>query len=90
VATSAACGFPIALAGAVGYVVSGWSVSLPAGTLGYIYLPALAAISLASVLTAPLGARVAHALPTQTLKQVFAALLLALAIYMLFKAWNMA
>ncbi|MFN5881873.1 MAG: sulfite exporter TauE/SafE family protein [Burkholderiales bacterium] len=89
VATSAACGFPIALAGAVGYVVSGWSVSLPAGTLGYIYLPALAAISLASVLTAPLGARVAHALPTQTLKQVFAALLLALAIYMLFKAWNM-
>jgi len=89
VATSAACGFPIALAGAVGYVISGWSVDLPAGTLGYIYVPALAAISLASVLTAPLGARVAHALPTQTLKRVFAALLLALAVYMLFKAWAM-
>lgn len=89
VATSAACGFPIAFAGAVGYVVSGWSQDLPAGTLGYIYLPALAAISIASVLTAPWGARVAHALPTQTLKRIFAALLLALAVYMLFKAWNM-
>ena len=88
VATSAACGFPIALAGAVGYVLSGWNADLPAATLGYIYLPALAAISIASVFTAPLGARVAHALPTQTLKRVFAALLLALALYMLFKAWE--
>jgi uncharacterized membrane protein YfcA len=86
VATSAACGFPIALAGSVGYVVAGWSVELPAGTLGYIYLPALVAISVASVITAPLGARVAHALPTQTLKRVFALLLLALAAYMLMKA----
>ncbi|MFZ9406255.1 MAG: sulfite exporter TauE/SafE family protein [Burkholderiaceae bacterium] len=88
VATSAACGFPIALAGAAGYVVSGWNADLPSATLGYIYLPALAAISIASVFTAPLGARVAHALPTQTLKRVFAALLLALALYMLFKAWE--
>jgi uncharacterized membrane protein YfcA len=88
VATSAACGFPIALAGAVGYVISGWNTTLPAGTLGYIYLPALAAISIASVFTAPLGAKVAHALPTQTLKRVFAGLLLALALYMLLKAWE--
>jgi uncharacterized membrane protein YfcA len=88
VATSAACGFPIALAGSIGYIVAGWSVELPPGTLGYIYLPALLAISLASVLTAPIGAKVAHALPTQTLKRVFAALLLALAAYMLLKAWQ--
>jgi uncharacterized membrane protein YfcA len=41
-----------------------------------------------SVLTAPLGARMAHRLPVQTLKRVFACLLFALAGYMLFKAWQ--
>jgi uncharacterized membrane protein YfcA len=59
---------------------------LPAGTLGYIYLPALAVISTSSVLTAPLGAKVAHALPTATLKKVFAALLGVLSIYMLVRS----
>jgi uncharacterized membrane protein YfcA len=83
VASSAACGFPIALAGTVGYIWAGRHLSLPAGTLGYVYLPALAVISAASVFTAPLGAKVAHALPTATLKKVFAALLGALSVYML-------
>ena len=58
VSTSAALGFPIALANSAGYVVSGLneSVSRP-GMLGYIYWPALIALVCASVLTAPLGAR---------------------------------
>ena len=62
VSTSAALGFPIALANSAGYVVSGLneSVSRP-GMLGYIYWPALIALVCASVLTAPLGARMAHA-----------------------------
>lgn len=90
VGTSAACGFPIALAGAVGYVIAGARVDLPAGCIGYIYLPALAAIALASVLTAPLGARLAHALPTESLKKLFALLLFALAAYMLYKAFHLA
>jgi uncharacterized membrane protein YfcA len=61
VATSAALGFPIALAGHAGLcdrrlvAASG----LP-GAVGYLYLPALALIAAASVLLAPLGARVAH------------------------------
>ena len=41
-----------------------------------------------SVLTAPLGARMAHRLPVATLKRVFACLLFALAAYMLSKAWQ--
>ena len=86
VASSAACGFPIALAGAAGYAWAGRDLALPAGTLGYVYLPALACISIASVATAPLGARLAHALPTSTLRRVFAALLAALAAYMLARA----
>ena len=83
VASSSACGFPIALAGTLGYIWAGRHLSLPAGTLGYIYLPALAVISAASVFTAPLGAKVAHSLPTATLKKIFAALLGALSVYML-------
>jgi uncharacterized membrane protein YfcA len=87
VATSAACGFPIALAGTLGYVWAGRGLSLP-GSLGYVYLPALACIASASVLTAPLGARAAHALPTATLRKVFAVVLLTLAGYMLAKAFG--
>lgn len=86
VATSAALGFPIALANGLGYVVSGQSVpGLPAGALGYVYLPALAVIATASVLMAPVGVKAAHALPVKQLKRVFAFLLYALASYMLYK-----
>jgi len=84
VGTSAAIGFPIAFAGAVGYVVSGTVVSgLPDGAVGFVYIPALAAISLSSMLTAGWGARVAHALPVIKLKRAFAGLLLLMAIKML-------
>ena len=87
VGTSAALGFPIALANTVGYVISGWSLgaTLP-GAFGYLYLPALVVISSASVLLAPLGARAAHRLDTTRLKRIFAALLFGLAGYMLIQA----
>lgn len=87
VATSAALGFPIAVAGTLGYVIAGWSLSnMPAGALGFIYLPALLTISLASVLTAPIGARTAHRLEMRHLRRLFALLLFALAAYMVYKA----
>jgi uncharacterized membrane protein YfcA len=87
VGTSAALGFPIALAGTVGYVWAGWSLhELPPGTLGFIYLPALVVISIASVSLAPLGARMAHKLNVKQLKRVFAGMLYLLAVYMLYKA----
>lgn len=86
VATSAALGFPIALANVAGYVLTGQKASgLPAGALGYIWTPALAVVAAGSVLTAPLGARVAHASPVRRLKQVFSGVLFVLAGYMLYK-----
>ena len=86
VATSAALGFPIALANVVGYVISGQCVQdLPPHSFGYIWLPALGVIAACSVLTAPLGARAAHKLPVKQLKRVFATILYVLASYMLYK-----
>jgi len=89
VGTSAALGFPIALANTVGYLVAGRALppALP-GALGYLYLPALAVIATASVMLAPLGARVAHRIDTGKLKRLFAGLLLALAGSMLYKVFG--
>lgn len=84
IGTSAAIGLPIALAGTVGYLINGWYVTgMPALSLGYVYLPALVLVSLVSMLTAPLGARLAHKLPVATLKRVFAAVLILLCLKML-------
>lgn len=84
VASSAACGFPIAVAGTAAYIVSGWSVSgLPPYTLGFVSLPAFALIIVTSIVTAPLGASLAHKLPETTLRTVFAFVLVALGVKML-------
>ena len=87
VATSAALGFPIALASTLGYMIGGWNLppALP-GAFGYLYLPALVCIAMASVSTAPLGARAAHSLDVRQLRRVFALMLYALAAYMVYKA----
>jgi uncharacterized membrane protein YfcA len=87
VATSAALGFPIALAGTLSNIYYGLQIpDLPEGSLGYIYLPALLIVSAASVTTAPLGAKTAHNLPVKALKKVFAMMLFSLSAYMLYKA----
>jgi uncharacterized membrane protein YfcA len=84
VGTSAAIGFPIAVAGAVGYLVNGLSAQgLPPMSIGYISLPALIGVAGMSVLTAPLGAKLAHALPVDKLKKIFALLLIITATRML-------
>lgn len=84
VATSAACGLPIALAGSVGFVITGLNApALPAWSLGYIYGPALAGVAVVSMLFAPLGAKLAHTLPTELLKRVFAVFLMLVGIKML-------
>ncbi|TFZ07509.1 sulfite exporter TauE/SafE family protein [Ramlibacter henchirensis] len=86
VATSAALGFPIAVANVVGYIASGLRVeNLPPASFGYIWLPGLVVIAVCSVFTAPLGARAAHALPVARLKRIFASILYLLAAYMLYK-----
>lgn len=84
IGTSAAIGFPIALAGTTGYLMNGWGgEGLPSYTAGYIYLPALGGIVCASVLTAPIGVRLAHSLPVKRMKRVFAALLIVVGTRML-------
>lgn len=83
VGTSAAIGLPIAFAGAVGYAVSGWhDPQLPAMSLGYLSLPALAGIVVPSMLTAPLGARIAHAVPAAKLKRFFGIFIWVMALRM--------
>jgi uncharacterized membrane protein YfcA len=83
IGTSSAVGFPIAVAGTLGYVISGHAVDgLPVGNLGFVYLPALAAIAAGSWLTAPLGARATHRWPTAIIKKIFAGLLYLLGVRM--------
>lgn len=80
VGTSAACGLPIAIAGAMGFMVAGWgSAGLPELSTGFVYWPAVWIMLLASIPTAPLGARLAHALPVDVLKRLFGVLLLLVA-----------
>ncbi len=85
IATSAACGFPIAASAAVGYVWAGWGLHLAPATFGYIYLPGLVLVSIVSVLSAPYGARTAHRMPVAKLKRGFACMLYALSAYMLYR-----
>lgn len=88
IGTAAANGFPIALAGTAGYVAQGLRLQdLPQGTVGYVYLPALVLIVMASMPLAPLGARLAHRLPVRPLRMLFSLLLLALALRMLANLW---
>jgi uncharacterized membrane protein YfcA len=88
IGTAAAIGFPIALAGTAGYVIQGLRVDgLPAGTLGYVYLPALALIVATSMATAPFGARLAHRLPVKRLRMVLAVVLYAMALKTLAGLW---
>jgi uncharacterized membrane protein YfcA len=85
VGTSSALGFPIALAGTLGYAWAGFGLpQMPPGSVGYIYLPALVIISIASMAMAPLGARTAHRMDIRPLKKVFATVLYGLAAYFLF------
>ena len=87
VATSAALGFPIALAGTLANIVYGWGEpGLPAYSLGFIYVPALSIIVAASVVMAPVGARTAHRMPVRQLQRIFAVILYSLAAYMFYKA----
>ncbi|MEO8102941.1 MAG: sulfite exporter TauE/SafE family protein [Betaproteobacteria bacterium] len=83
IGTAAAIGVPLALAGTVGFVVTGlFDRGLPAWSLGYVYLPAFAGIALTSFAIAPLGAKLAHRLPVSVLRRVFVVFLVVLAVKM--------
>nr|WP_314626489.1 sulfite exporter TauE/SafE family protein [uncultured Noviherbaspirillum sp.] len=88
IGTAALLGIPVAAIGAVGYLLSGWSIpQLPAWSAGFIFLPALLGLVSGSIVTAPFGARLAHRLPVLALKRIFAFLLYVLATKMLVTYW---
>lgn len=88
IGTAAAVGFPIAAAGATGYILNGLRVeTLPAGSLGYVYLPALGMIVVTSMIAAPWGARLAHRMAIGRLRVVFAVLLYLIGLRMLWTLW---
>ena len=87
VATAAGVGFIIALPGSIGFALLGLGhTSLPAGSVGFINIPALLAICSASVLTAPIGARWAHSLDEQHLKRLFGVYLVMVSASMFYKS----
>jgi uncharacterized membrane protein YfcA len=80
IGTSAAIGFPIAVAGTAGYILNGLPLAdLPAPHLGYLYLPALFGIACFSFFSAPFGAKLAHKTPVVTLKRIYAVFLIVVA-----------
>ena len=85
-ATSSALGFPVALAGSIGYFAAGHSLTIAPGTWGYIYLPAFVAIVLSAIATAPLGVRAAGRIAPLPLRRLFGAVLALVAARMLWSA----
>ena len=81
IGTSSGLAWPIALAGTIGYLVTGWNVpDLPHGSGGFLYLPAVAILSIATMIFAPIGVKTAHKLPARQLKISFGIMLLLIAI----------
>jgi uncharacterized protein len=81
IGTVAALGFPLAIAGTIGYSIAGvGAAGLPAWSLGFVYLPAVLGISVASIVVAPFGARLAHRLQGPTLRRIFAVFLVAIGV----------
>ena len=88
IGTGAAIGIPVTVIGTLGYIAAGWRVAdLPEYHLGFVFLPALAALVAGSIFTAPMGARLAHKLPVATLKRIFALLMYVLATKMVVSYW---
>lgn len=87
VATAAGVGFIIALPGTIGFLILGLGQEgLPFGSLGYINVPALLAISAVSIVTAPIGVRWAHSLDETRLKRLFGCYLVFVAVTMFYKS----
>lgn len=86
IGTASAIGFPIAVGGTLGYILTGLNATdLPASSLGYVYLPAMLSCSIISIITAPIGAKTAHRTNVVLLRKLFAVLLIGLAVKLLWK-----
>jgi uncharacterized membrane protein YfcA len=83
IATSAAIGMPIAIAGSIGFIVAGWNAENVTGNLGFIHIEALLSIVVMSVIFAPFGAKVTHTVDSKKLKKFFALFLALLGVSVL-------
>lgn len=89
IGTSSVLGFPLALGGTIGFIINGWNNALlPEYSLGFVYLPALFGLAVASMLLAPLGVRLAHYLPVGVIRKGFALILLFLSLRMLWSVFE--
>ncbi|WP_422061064.1 sulfite exporter TauE/SafE family protein [Sphingopyxis sp.] len=89
VGTAALFGLLISAPATVAFAITGWNVDgLPPGSLGYVNLIGLAIIAPVSYLTAPYGARIAHALSKRMLSILFGVFLAIVAARMLLKAFG--
>ena len=76
VGTATGFGLIIAIPGTLGMIVNGWGApGLPPFSIGYVNLIGFALIVPATVLAAPWGAGIAHAISRQALRRAFAAFL---------------
>ncbi len=85
IGTAAALGLPMAIAGAIGYLLAPTPAECRSGCAGFIYLPAVAAIGISAVLAAPIGARLTQILPIVVLRRLFGVFLIAAAGYLTYK-----
>lgn len=89
VATASGFGAAIALPAALGYAVAGWGrEGLPPFSAGFVSAPGFFVLAALTMLTAPMGARLAHRLPQQSLKRAFAVFLALVALNMLREAFS--
>jgi uncharacterized membrane protein YfcA len=85
VGTSAAMGLPISVIGTLGYLYNGWpQTDFSQYIIGYVYWPAVLVISCCTVITAPMGVKIAHKLPVPTLRKIFSLLLITIAMKMFY------
>jgi uncharacterized membrane protein YfcA len=82
IATAAACGYPIALAGTISFVILGQQNTELDSASGYVHLPAFLGVVLFSTMAAPLGAAAVHNSPPLLVRRIFGA-------FMLLVAWKM-
>ena len=88
VGTAALFGLVISLPGMLGFVAAGWGdPRIPTASLGYVNLVGFACIAPATVLAAPLGAKIAHAFSARRLNMLFGAFLVIASIRLFYRAF---
>lgn len=81
VATSSGTGVLISIPGVIGYIWAGWGVGgMPPFTLGYVNLLALAILIPVTLIAAPIGVKIAHALSRRQLEVAFGLFMLFVAV----------